>query len=416
MPKFLFSIALTLLCLNVHMDTAAQSSPRGTHLVEIGVADSLYSDILQEQRTFWIHLPNGGDLQPDHDYPVIYVLDGGEHLGGLAMVQQYYNYFRMPEMIVVGISNRTNRTRDLTTSHVETRHGMAVQESGGAEQFTRFLAEELIPYVDANFPTLDYRTLIGHSYAGLFTINTLVHHRDLFTNYIAIDPSLGWDNQALLKEAEKALSEEDFSGKGLYVSMANELLRFTETLTIETVMQDTTDFSLSVRSILEFVHLAEAKRSNGLQFDWAFYETDIHGSIPLVSMRDGLVFLFDWFELKSPSLYNDPSTSTETIVGLIEERATTLTRNMGFPMAMEEDLLTMLGYMALDMDQIDKARAVFELTATYYPESVAAHESLVDFFESQGDWAQALQHASHAFDLSGSPELKERMEGLKAKQ
>lgn len=391
---------------------ATAQTPSPSHLVEIGVADSLYSDILGEQRHLWIHLPSGGDLQANQRYPVIYLLDGGQHLGGLAMVQAYYDHFRLPEMIVVGISNRNNRTRDLTPSEVDMRNGMPVAVSGGAERFTRFLAEELIPYIDRAYPTAPHRTLIGHSYGGLFTINTLIHHRDLFTNYIAIDPSLDWDDQEFLGEATAALAEDDFSGKGLFVSMANELIRFTETLTLDDVMQDTTVFSLGIRSILEFVQTAEAHPSNGLRFSWAYYEQDIHGTVPLVSMRDGLVFLYDWWELKRPSRYNDPSSSAEELVTLIRERNAALTAGMGYPFFMEEELLEMLGHMSADRGQPEKAHAIFELWVEYYPESANAHAALADSFEAQNRIAQALQHARQAFALSGSEAHKAHVDAL----
>jgi predicted alpha/beta superfamily hydrolase len=389
-----------------------QSQSESSFLVQIGVPDSLYSDVLDEQRNLWIHLPNGGELIDGHEYPVIYVLDGSVHLGGLAMIQEYYNFFRLPEMIVVGVSNRTNRTRDLTPSEVDSRHGNIVPESGGAERFTQFIADELIPYIEAKYPVSTYRTLIGHSYAGLFAINTLVHHKELFKNYIAIDPSLSWDDQRFLDEATNALQTDSFEGKGLYVSMANELMRFTDTMTIDDVMHDTTEFSLSVRSILEFVHTAEAKKSNGLQFAWDYYEKDLHGSVPLISMRDGLVFLFDWWRLKTPSRYNDPSTSTEEIARLIKERARVLTENIGYPMAMEEDLLTMLGFMVMEMEQTSKAETVFKLLLQYYPNSAAAHDAIVDFYMSTGDRENALIHARHAFEISGSDAHEARVREL----
>lgn len=417
MPSIIRSLAIFTLTFFLHTEGGAQSPSQPSHLFEIGLADSLYSEVLGEQRTIWVHLPNGGILQEDHRYPVVYLLDGGVHLGGLAMVQEYYNYFRLPEMIVVGISNRTNRTRDLTTSVVETRHGMVVTASGGAETFTRFIAEELIPHIDSKYPTSSHRTLIGHSYAGLFTINTLIHHRDLFTNYIAIDPSLDWDDQHLVNEATAAFEEGDFTGKGLFVSIANELIRFTETLTLNDVMHDTTDFSLGIRSMLEFVHTAEAKKSNGLRFAWRYYPQDIHGSVPLISMRDGLIVLYDWWELKSPSRYNDPNTSPEELVRMIRERSESLTLNMGYPLAMEEELLSMLGYMAMDMmNQPEKAQAIFELLIEFYPESANAHAAMTDYFESQSDIKKALLHARKAFELSGSDEHKGRVEALRQRR
>lgn len=391
---------------------AAQPSDQRSYLVEVGVADSVYSEALGEQREFWVHLPNGGDLKEGHAYPVIYLLDGGAHLAALAAIQDYYTYFRLPEMIVVGISNRENRTRDLTTSEVDTRRGNAVEASGGAERFTQFLEEELMPHIDQAYPTSPHRTLIGHSYAGLFAIRTMIHRRDLFTNYIAIDPSLDWDQQAVLHEATVALETEDFSGTGLYVSLANEIIRFSDTMSIDEVMRDTTEFSLGVRSRLAFAQAAEAADASGLRFSWGFYEKDIHGSVPLISMRDGLMFLYDWWELKNPSRYNDPATPTAELVAMIRERNATLTANMGYPLAMEEDLLTMLGMMAMDMGQPDKAGAILEVLLEAYPESAAAHSAAADYFEAQGDIPKALRHARAAFSISGGEAHGDRVRAL----
>lgn len=109
-------------------------------------------------------------------------------------------------MILVGISNQDHRTRDLTTSQISNRNGAPMnEETGGAETFLSFIEKELIPEIDKSYATTGYKTLIGHSYAGLFTINALIKHPHVFNNYIAIDPSLDWDNQKLLKQAKEKI-------------------------------------------------------------------------------------------------------------------------------------------------------------------------------------------------------------------
>ena len=194
---------------------------QNNHLFEIGIPDSLYSTTLHESRDFWVILPAGFNEGSKERYPVVYILDGSQHLKALETVYSYYSGHHLPDMILVGISNQTNRTRDLTTSKVSYRNGGAVNETtGGAENFSQFIENELIPYVDAHYPTTPYRTLIGHSYGGLFAINTLVNHPSLFENYMAIDPSLDWDHQKLLKQAKEKLQHEDFKGKSLFVSLA----------------------------------------------------------------------------------------------------------------------------------------------------------------------------------------------------
>ncbi|NNE48401.1 MAG: alpha/beta hydrolase [Rhodothermales bacterium] len=364
---------LTALCL-----WTAYAIPAGAQdpFISIGQPDSLYSEVLGEMRPFWIHLPEDG-LREGVRYPVMYVLDGEVHLQGMAAVLAYYTYSHVPELIVVGVGNAMNRDRDLTVSEISQRNGMAMEVSGGADRFMTFLADELIPYMDRTYPTSTFRTLVGHSYGGLFTIHTLLTRPDLFSTYLAMDPSLDWDYPLMLDRTREALATQDFTGKTLYVTIANEIPRFSDTLTIRDIENDTSGFSLGMRSQLEFVRMMEDDDTSGLRSDWRYYENDLHGSVPLASMRDGLMFAFDWFVLRSPSVYNDPATPTETLVTLIRERGERLTANLGYSMAMEEDLLVMLGYMAMDMmEQPDKAMAIFRLTQEYYPDNEEVRDAI----------------------------------------
>lgn len=370
-------------------------------LIQIGSPGSLYSEILEEERPYWIHLPESYSDSGAVAFPVIYLLDGGLHLGGLAAIQQYYTFFRLPEMIVVGLSNDTNRTRDLTPTVVTSRNGVAVESSGGAPDFRAFLAEELIPHIDSTYSTSPHRVLIGHSFGGLFVIDTLIKQNDLFTNYVALDPSLDWDDGQWLEQSLDELSGSRLGGHSLYLAVSNEIIRFSDTLTFETVSTDSSPFSLGVRSAIRFVEAQEGL-SNGLSFSWKFYEKDIHGSVPLVGMRDALVDIYDFWELKRPSLYNDPDTPTEAILSLIREQSNAREVGLGYPLPMEIDLLEMLGHFYADVGQTAKAKDVLSLASSYYPEALPLHESLVDLCLELEDERCAREHASKADELTGT--------------
>ena len=193
--------------------------------IKLEIVDSLFSTSLEENRAFWVKLPENYEPNGDQKYPVVYILDGFSLQNTLETVYDNYWGHYLPHMILVGISNKNNRIKDLTTSQVKMRRGSSMDvETGGAEIFTQFIERELIPHIDNTYPTTPYRTLIGHSYAGLFAINTLINHNHLFKNYIAIDPSMDWDNQKLLKQAKEKLMTKSFKGKSLYVSLAAEQL------------------------------------------------------------------------------------------------------------------------------------------------------------------------------------------------
>lgn len=380
--------------------------------------DSLHSEALNESKEFWVQLPETYNPTSNEKYPVIYILDGFSLKNNLETVYNNYWGHYLPHMILVGISNKSNRTRDLTTSQIKMRRGNEFdQDTGGAENFTKFIESELIPHIDKTYPTTSYRTLIGHSYGGLFTINMLINHNNLFKNYIAIDPSLDWDNQKLLKQAKERLVTESFKGKSLFVSLAAEQLHMMdESVTIENLMDNTSEFTLFPRSIIEFSNFAETHKESGLNFSWEIYPEDLHGTVPLPSIRDGLVFLFKWFQFKNPPKYNNPETPIEELVELLNEQEKIYKNNFGYSVPpMVEELFIGYGYMNMQMGAPKKAELFFQKAIAYYPKSANAYDSLAEFYESENNYSEALTYITKAYEISNSDFHKKRMDDIKSK-
>ena len=398
--------------------TSSQIINSQNNEIKLSITDSINSETLNESKNIWVQLPENYNPESNEMYPVVYLLDGFSLRNNLETVYNNYLGHYLPDMILIGISNSTNRTRDLTTSQIKMRRGAKMnQDTGGADRFTQFIEKELIPYVDSKFHTTPYRTLIGHSYGGLFTVNMLINHAHLFNNYIAIDPSLDWDNQKLLKHAKTKLSTESFKGKSLFVSLAAEQLHmWNEKVTIDNIMEDTSEFSLFGRSIIEFSNFAAAQKQNGLNFSWKVYPEDLHGTVPLPSMMDGMVFLFNWFQFKNPPKYNNPETSVEELEKLLNEQEKIYTENFGYAFPpMIEELFIGYGYMNMQMGDNKKAKLFFEKGVKYYPNSPNSYDSMADYYESLEEYDNALKYANKAFEISGSDYHKERIETFKAK-
>jgi predicted alpha/beta superfamily hydrolase len=398
----------------INQDIIAQS----TEQFQNQITDSIFSRSLNENRDFWVRLPENYDPNSKEKYAVIYLLDGFSLKSTIEAVYDNYRGHYLPHMLLVGVSNRTNRTRDLTTSQIQMRRGSAMDaETGGAGSFTKFIEQELIPYIDSKYPTMAYRTLIGHSYAGLFTINMLVNHGHLFQNYIAIDPSLDWNDQKLLKQAKEKFKTADYSGKSLFVSLAAEQLHMhNESITIDNIMSDTSEFTLFARSIIDFSNFATTQSQNGLNFLWDVYPEDLHGTVPLPSMRDGLVSLFNWYQFKSPQKYNNPETPIEELVALLKEQEQIYTEHFGVPTApMIDELLNGYGYMNMQMGQPKKAFMFFEMNIKQNPKSANAYDSMAEYYESQDDKENALKSLNKAFELSGADYYKNRIKEIEAK-
>lgn len=169
--------------------------------LERGRTFTIHSNALGQSRTVDVSLPAGYG-QADRRYPVLYVLDGDFEQELAAAIARYYSDAgRVPPMIVVGIRN-PDRMHELTpTPSGPFRAPPEASSAGGAEQFLRFVGDELIPWVNARFTTDSMRVLVGHSLGGLFAIYTLSQRPGLFTGWVLMEPSAWWNGGLELRNA-----------------------------------------------------------------------------------------------------------------------------------------------------------------------------------------------------------------------
>ncbi len=390
-----------------HLTAQTQSDNR----ISIGTIDSLQSEILGEQRKVWIYVPNSSDqdIYSKQSYPVVYLLDGpGHFISVVGMINQLSTIngnTLCPEMIVVGIEN-TIRTRDLTPT--TTAVGPQAENSGGGEKFISFLKEELMPYVEANYPTQPYRMLIGHSFGGLTAMYTLLHHTALFNAYIAIDPSMWWDNRRLLNEGKQLLKNKDFSEKSLYLGIANTM---PEDMSINKLKRDTTDDTNHMRSIFELSETLDKNKKNGLVYKYKYYKDDDHGSVPLITEYDALRFIFDFYPFNISA--SDRVDSTIAIVEKITAHYTNVSKHMGYQVKPPENLINGLGYQAMGNNNFKQAKHYFKMNVSNYPNSFNVYDSIGDYYMAIEDKTNAMASFEKALSLQENVFSRNKLEALK---
>jgi len=198
------------------------------------------------------------------------------------------------------------------------------------------------------------------------------------------------------------------------VSLAAEQLHiWDEEVTMENIMNDSSEFTLFARSIIEFSNYTKSQKKNGLNFSWKVYNEDLHGTVPLPSIRDGLIFLFEWYQFKSPQKYNNPATPIEELVSLLKKQEQIYSENFGVPTApMISELLSGYGYMNMQMEQSEKAFMFFQMNIKYNPKKPTAYEAMADFYEFQKDKENTLKYLNKAFNLSGENYYKLKIEAI----
>ena len=150
-----------------------------------------------------IMLPAAGyDDEPGRRYPVIYLLDGGQHedfthMAWRRAVRQFRWVQRLPPSILVGISN-TDRKRDMTFKaspgfvwpkwmHAYTA---AYKNAGGSETFMRHIEAEVQPFVEREFRTNGDRMLVGRWPRSL-PPRCCWKKPQLFNRYVIMSPACG---------------------------------------------------------------------------------------------------------------------------------------------------------------------------------------------------------------------------------
>lgn len=168
----------------------------------------IYSNNVRDSFELYITLPK--NYSASSIYPIVYYLDANLKSG--KALRKVINEKEMAgdtaNTIYIGIGHtgdyRVLRRRDFITPHLGTGDSLYSDEMnyGHPENFYAFLQKELIPLIEKNYSVSKQRTIIGHSFGGLFAFYCLFHQQQLFQNYVALSPSL-WVNYGNIYEFEK---------------------------------------------------------------------------------------------------------------------------------------------------------------------------------------------------------------------
>ncbi len=131
-----------------------------------------------------------------HQYATIYVLDGAENFDFVAdHCEKISTEYSTTNVVVVSIGYGNDRTVDYTPTS-------AAEGKGHAEEFMRFIKDELIPKMEADFgvdTARESRMILGHSFGGLLAAYAFTNFNDVFGNYLMLSPSIWYDNEILLR-------------------------------------------------------------------------------------------------------------------------------------------------------------------------------------------------------------------------
>jgi len=172
------------------------------------------SRFLRNRRDLIVYLPPGYEEQPQRRFPVLYLQDGQNlfdgatsfipgmdwHVGQTA--DSVIGSGAVQPLIIVGIYNAGKaRVREYTPTRVPRLGG------GRANQFAKFLAKEVIPFVQGNYRTIGgplHTGIGGSSLGGLLALYLGLQMPQTFGKIAALSPSIWWNQGVIIRFAESS--------------------------------------------------------------------------------------------------------------------------------------------------------------------------------------------------------------------
>ncbi|GJL93539.1 alpha/beta hydrolase [Hyphococcus sp.] len=267
-------LALAACASNPSPSSAITGETPAVSPIIIGDSVRIESAALGQTRTYNVWLPPSYATS-DARYPVLYVIDGGlaqdfHHISGLAQLASISGMFR--DVIVVGVET-IDRRAELTSPSTDPRDIEEFPTHGHAGEFRAFLRDEVKSDVAKRYRTSGEDALIGESFAGLFIAETFLRAPDTVDAYIAISPSLWWDNASLAKGAQSDLRLHPEVEKKLYLAIANE----------DGLMRE---------GVLDVVKAVKTVKAPGLAWSFSDRPDLLHSTIYHREALDALIWTF----------------------------------------------------------------------------------------------------------------------------
>ncbi len=151
------------------------------------ITHTLQSKALNQSRPVMIRLPQDYQENSSKHYPLLVTLNDEDNFNWASQaVEIQASRFGIEDMIVVGLPHTGNYSKD---NYPFAKKG-SLEPNPQAQNYSKFIRQEALPYVEKHYRTNGGRFIIGHSLSGLFVANLFIQHPQAFASYIVLSPSM----------------------------------------------------------------------------------------------------------------------------------------------------------------------------------------------------------------------------------
>jgi predicted alpha/beta superfamily hydrolase len=312
-----------------------------------------------EEKILKVFLPK--NYNNNNKYPVVYITDAGtpNFEVALSYINQLMENNVIPKIILIGIE-QNDRSSELD-----------IYWSDDGKKFKNYLFEEIIPFINSNYSTSEFNTIIGHSDGAEYNHLLMLEKNNPFRGFINISTNLNNDVSNEIEEFFKKTNKKIF-----YYFISNG-------------KYDSEDRILAGNKIDS---LYKVTRNESIKFLKKDYKAD-HRGLVSNSMLDGISFIFqDYRNLDKYRSFKDYSQNYQSEINKLYGFTPILEENdIGFYFGKILDEKNLVDYeylinfinennISLGLNSLDRANHYFYME--FYPQAIKFWNKTINEFEN----------------------------------
>ena len=337
------------------------------------------SVITNTERILKIYIPDSYAESEKSTYPVAILLDG-EYLFDVyvANARLFSARDKAPEQIVVGIFQNQNQERYVDCDYSEDT-GLPNAESS---QFYGFIRDELLPYLENNYRTSLFKTIVGNTLTGNFINYFFLEPTPLFNAYISINPTFAPEMHQKLEAQSQNLVTQYF----YYLSGG--------------------DFNTEKRtaSINNVHNLLKLSENPNFKYKYDDFSNSSKTASIGQSIASGLGFTFQLFAAISQEEFDEQIANLEPgdAIEYLEKKYVEIEYLYGSNVKIRESDIYKIEPIIIDKLNGDYLEEFGKMIMRLYPETPLGDYYIGLYYETGYEYKKALKHYKNGYAKIGS--------------
>lgn len=353
---------------------------------------SINSEKLKGNRELYISLPASYEKNKTKQYPLLVLLDGDYLINPFTGALTYGSYWDdLPEVIIVGITQNQNDQRNIDCG-VDPVTGMP---DGKSVDFFDFISLELIPMIQKEYRTTNFKIIAGHDTTAAYLNFFLYKDKPLFNAYISLSPELPVNMEGALPDLLANSKIPLF----YYLSTADG------------------DEKKMREQIINLDTKLKAIKNPELNYKFDDFKEASHYSLVLHSIPSALYQIFSVAQPISVLEYKTKIvTLKEGYVDYLKNKYYIIENSFGIKSPIRISDFKAIETAILENKDYNELDALAILADKNYPKSMLGDYELAIMFENKGDNPRAVRYYMSGFNKEEIADLTKDMMFAKAEE